>query len=101
MPVLPQDLRYAFRTLRRSPLFSAVAILSLAFGIGANTAIFTLIHQLILRRLPVKDPQQIVMLAGRGRHYGGNNGRDKLSYPMYQDIRDKNQVFAGELSNTR
>lgn len=95
MPALPQDLRYAFRTLRKAPLFSAVAILSLAFGIGANTAIFTLIHQLILRRLPVKDPQQLAMLAGRGRHYGGNNGRDKLSYPMYQDIRDKNQVFAG------
>ena len=95
MPVLPQDLRYAFRTLRKAPLFSAVAILSLAFGIGANTAIFTLIHQLILRRLPVKDPQQLVMLAGRGRHYGGNNGHNKLSYPMYQDIRDKNQVFAG------
>jgi predicted permease len=95
MPAFPQDLRYAFRTLRKAPLFSAVAILSLAFGIGANTAIFTLIHQLILRRLPVKDPQQLVMLAGRGRHYGGNNGRDKLSYPMYQDIRDKNQVFSG------
>src|ERR1017187_9713194 len=95
MPALPQDLRYAFRTLRKAPLFSAVAILSLAFGIGANTAIFTLIHQLILRRLPVKDPQQLAMLAGRGRHYGGNNGRDKISYPMYQDIRDKNQVFAG------
>lgn len=95
MPALPQELRYALRTLRRSPLFSAVAVLSLAFGIGANTAIFTLIHQLILRRLPVKNPEQLVMLAGRGRHYGGNNGRDKLSYPMYQDIRDKNQVFSG------
>ena len=95
MRALPQDLRYAFRTLRRAPLFSAVAVLSLAFGIGANTAIFTLIHQLILRRLPVKDPGQLVMLAGRGRHYGGNNGRDKLSYPMYQDFRDKNQVFTG------
>jgi predicted permease len=95
MPAFPQDLRYAFRTLRKARLFSAVAVLSLAFGIGANTAIFTLIHQLILRRLPVKDPQQLVMLAGRGRHYGGNNGRDKLSYPMYQDIRDRNRVFAG------
>ena len=95
MPALTQDLRYALRALAKAPLFSAVAIISLAFGIGANTAIFTLIHQLILRRLPVKDPQQLVMLAGRGRHYGGNNGRDKLSYPMYQDIRDKNQVFNG------
>ncbi len=95
MPALPQDLRYALRTLRKSPLFSSIAVLSLAFGIGANTAIFTLIHQLILRRLPVKDPEQLVMLAGRGRHYGGNNGQAKLSYPMYQDLRDKNQVFSG------
>ena len=70
-------------------------MLSLALGIGANTAIFTLIDQLILQPLPVKNPEQLVMLAGRGNHYGGNNGRDKLSYPMYQDIRDKNQVFSG------
>jgi predicted permease len=95
MAAFPQDLRYAFRTLRKSPLFSAVAVLSLALGIGANTAIFTLIHQLILQPLPVKNPEQLVMLAGRGRHYGGNNGRDKLSYPMYQDIRGKNLVFGG------
>jgi predicted permease len=95
MAAFPQDLRYAFRTLRKSPLFSAVGVLSLALGIGANTAIFTLIYQLLLQPLPVKDPAQLVMLAGRGRHYGGNNGRDKLSYPMYQEIRDKNQVFNG------
>ncbi|HYW48584.1 MAG TPA: ABC transporter permease [Bryobacteraceae bacterium] len=90
-----QDLRFALRTVRKSPLFSAVAVLSLALGIGANTAIFTLIHQLILQPLPVKNPEQLVMLAGRGRHYGGNNGRNKLAYPMYQDIRDRNQVFSG------
>jgi predicted permease len=76
-------------------VFLAVAVLSLAFGIGANTAIFTLIHQLILQPLPVRDPEQLVMLAGRGKHYGGNNGPDRLSYPMYQEIRDKNQVFSG------
>lgn len=81
MAALPQDLRYAFRTLRKARLFSAVVFLSLAFGIGADTAIFTLIHQLIRRRPPVKDPQQLVMLAGRGRHYGGNNGRDKPRIP--------------------
>jgi predicted permease len=95
MAAFPQDLRYAFRTLRKSPLFSIVAVLSLALGIGANTAIFTLIYQLILQPLPVKDPAQLVMLTGRGRHYGGNNGSNKLSYPMYQDIRDKNEVFSG------
>src|SRR5262252_3756640 len=95
MPAILQDLRFTLRTLRKSPVFLAVAVLSLALGIGANTAIFTLIHQLILQPLPVHDPEQLVMLAGRGRHYGGNNGPDKLSYPMYQEIRDKNEVFSG------
>ena len=89
---------YSVRTLRRSPVFLAVAVLSLSLGIGANTAIFSLINQLILQPLPVRDPAQLVMLAGRGRHYGGNNGPDRISYPMYQEIRDKNQVFSGMFS---
>jgi predicted permease len=72
-----------------------VAVLSLAFGIGANTAIFTLVDQVLLRLLPVKDPKQLVILWGRGSHYGSNNGRYKLSYPMYEDFRDHNQVFSG------
>jgi predicted permease len=92
---LVQDLRYAARTFRKSPVFVAVAMLSLAFGIGANTAIFTLVDQVLLRLLPVKDPQQLVLLWGRGPHYGSNNGRYKLSYPMYEDFRDHNQVFSG------
>jgi putative ABC transport system permease protein len=92
---LLQDLRYAIRTFRKSPVFVAVAVLSLAFGIGANTAIFTLVDQVLLRLLPVKDPQQLVLLWGRGPHYGSNNGRYKLSYPMYEDFRDHNQVFSG------
>ena len=90
-----RDFLYSLRTLRKSPVFLTVAVLSLALGIGANTAIFTLINQLILQPLPVKNPEQLVMLAGRGKHYGGNNGPDRLSYPMYQEIRDKNQVFSG------
>jgi predicted permease len=90
-----QDFRYSLRTLSKAPLFTGVAVLSLALGIGANSAIFSLINQLLLQKLPVKNPEQLVMLAGRGRHYGGNNGRDKISYPMYQDIRDRNQVFSG------
>ncbi|MGA3189232.1 MAG: ABC transporter permease [Bryobacteraceae bacterium] len=89
------DIRYALRTFRKSPVFVAVAVLSLALGIGANTAIFTLIDQVLLRLLPVKDPQQLVLLWGRGSHYGSNNGPNKLSYPMYEDFRDKNQVFSG------
>ena len=92
---LAQDLRYAIRTFRKSPVFVAVAVLSLALGIGANTAIFTLVDQLLLRLLPVKDPQQLVLFWGRGPHYGSNNGRYKISYPMYEDFRDHNQVFSG------
>lgn len=90
-----QDLRYAVRTFRKSPVFVMVAVLSLAFGIGANTAIFTLVDQVLLRLLPVKDPQQLVLLWGRGPHYGSNMGHYKLSYPMYEDFRDHNQVFSG------
>jgi predicted permease len=95
MPALLRDFRYSLRSLRKSPVFLSVAVLSLALGIGANTAIFTLINQLILQPLPVRDPEQMVMLAGRGNHYGGNNGADRISYPMYREIRDQNQVFSG------
>ncbi len=83
------DLRYSLRTLGRSPLFAAVAILSLALGIGANTAIFTLIDQIILRKLPVKDPQNLVMLYQRGAHMGSNMGSRMHSYPIYQDYQQK------------
>src|SRR5271163_3253084 len=89
------DIRYALRTFRKSPIFVAVAVLSLALGIGANTAIFTLVDQVLLRLLPVKDPQQLVLLWDRGAHYGSNSGANKISYPMYADFRDKNQVFSG------
>jgi predicted permease len=89
------DIRYALRTFRKSPVFVAVAVLSLALGIGANTAIFTLIDQVLLRLLPVKDPQRLVLLWTRGQHYGSNSGANKISYPMYEDFRDKNQVFSG------
>ncbi len=95
MAGLLQDFKYSLRSLRKSPVFLAVAVLSLALGIGANTAIFTLIQQLILQPLPVRHPEELVMLAGYGKHYGGNNGPDKLSYPMYAKIRDQNQVFSG------
>jgi predicted permease len=98
---LVQDIRYAVRSFRKTPVFTVVAVLSLALGIGANTAIFTLIDQLILRLLPVRDPQSLVLLAGRGRHYGGNNGPNALSYRMYQDLRDRNQVFNGMMCRYR
>ena len=76
-------------------MFASVAVLSLAFGIGANTAIFTLVHQLILQSLPIPHPEQLVLLSAVGRHYGSNSGANALSYPMYTDFRDQNQVFSG------
>ena len=94
MTDLLRDARFAGRSFRKAPLFSAVAVASLALGIGANSAIFTLVDQLILKLLPIRDPEQVVLMAGRGRHYGGNNGRNALSYYMYQDLRDRNQVFS-------
>src|SRR5579864_4630425 len=89
------DLRFAVRTLRKSPVFTAVAVLSLALGIGANTAIFSLVDQILLRLLPVKDPSQLVLLAMKGFHYGGNWGYNALSYPMYKDFSENNTVFSG------
>jgi putative ABC transport system permease protein len=65
MTSLLPDLRFSFPAIRRSPLFSSVAILSLALGIGANTAIFSLMDQLMLRQLPIKDPEQLVTLPER------------------------------------
>jgi predicted permease len=83
------DLRLALRGLRRSPLFAAVAILSLALGIGANTAIFTLIDQILLRKLPVKAPDELVMLYQQGPHNGSNMGTRMHSYPLYQDLQQR------------
>ena len=88
------DLRLALRGLRRSPLFSTVAILSLALGIGANTAIFTLIDQILLRKLPVKAPEQLVMLYQRGSHNGSNMGSRMHSYPLYQDLQKRAEPLA-------
>src|SRR5580698_9609325 len=62
------DIKFALRNLRRSPLFTVVAVASLALGIGANTAIFTLVDQLLLRLLPVKNPEQLVMISSTGPH---------------------------------
>lgn len=82
-----RDLRYALRGLGRSPLFTSVALVSIALGIGANTAIFTLIDEVLLRRLPVKDPDQLVLFNGARNHYGNNSGGNMLSFPMYEDFR--------------
>jgi hypothetical protein len=88
------DFRLALRGLRRSPLFASVAILSLALGIGANTAIFTLIDQILLRKLPVKNPGELVMLFQEGPHAGSNMGIRMHSYPMYQEFQKRAEPFS-------
>ena len=88
MPHLFKDLRYACRGLLRAPLFTLVAVVSIALGIGANTAIFTLVDQVLLRQLPVKQPEQLVLLTQLGPHHGNNRGSNSTSFPMYEDFRE-------------
>jgi len=92
------DLRFSLRAIKRSPLFASVAILSLALGIGANTAIFTLMDQLMLRALPIKNPDQLVMLYQRGAHNGSNMGDRMHSYPIYQDYQKKAEPLSEVLA---
>src|SRR5580692_6066136 len=95
MRSIGKDIQFALRAFRKSPVFTAVAVLSLALGIGANTAIFTLLDQILLRLLPVKDPKQLVLLSMQGFHYGSNWGGNAISYPMYRDFAENNTVFSG------
>ena len=103
MTLPTNDLKLAIRGLFRSPLFSIVAILSLSLGIGANTAIFTLIDQILLRRLPVKNPDELVMLYQQGPHSGSNMGTRMHSYPIYQEYQKRaeplSEVIARRLAD--
>jgi len=100
---LTSDLRFALRQIMRSPGFAIIAIITLALAIGANTAIFTLLNQALLRALPVKDPNQLVVLSYAGSREGhkSSEGGDSpdhdhyFSYPMYRDLRDNNTVLSG------
>jgi len=94
MSRIASDLRLALRNLGRAKLFTIVAVASLALGIGANTAIFTLIDQLILRLLPVRDPEQLAIIWTTGPHMGSNRGTHMASYPMYQDFQQKAPAFS-------
>src|SRR5271168_4696134 len=101
MQSLIQDLRFALRQIRRSPGFMLTAVVTLALGVGANTAIFSLLDQALLRSLPVRDPGQLVILSATGKAWEGhssNNGagvEKSFSYPMYRDLRDRGTAFDG------
>jgi predicted permease len=97
-----QDLHHGVRMLRKSPGFTVVAVLTLALGIGANTAIFSVINSVLLSNLPVKDPQQLVFLTHpdeQGLEIGfGDGERDFVTYPEFQQLERNNQVFSGLLA---
>jgi predicted permease len=91
LDTLTQDVRYGLRTLRKSPAFTAVTILTLALGIGANTAIFSMMNGLMLHTLPVRDPEQLVELL---HQYPGEPAFNGFSWDAYQVMRDGNHVFS-------
>ncbi len=90
LETLAQDTRYAFRTLRANPGFAATAVLSLALGIGANTAIFSILNAVMLRSLPVEDPQRLVQIDSPQAHYFTN--------PIWEQVRDHQHAFSGTLA---
>jgi len=93
MTGLLQDLRYAVRQLRKSPGFTVAAALTLALGIGANTAIFSMVDWLVLRPLPIRDPEQMTYLVFTG---GGGNAENQFSYPEFEDIhKQTGEIFSG------
>jgi putative ABC transport system permease protein len=83
-----QDVRYALRVLRLSPGFTAIAVLSLALGIGANTAIFSLINAVMLKTLPVSHPEELVEIVMKGEDPYSTN-------PLWEQVRDRKDVFSG------
>jgi putative ABC transport system permease protein len=100
---LRQDLRFAFRMLRKNPGFTAVAVLTLALGIGANTAIFTLMDAVLLRRLPVEQPEQLIELMtvyGGGAAYLDGKSFNSFSYPALQHLRQHNRSLSGLIASS-
>jgi predicted permease len=98
MNALSRDIRHAIRSLRQAPGFVLVVVITLGLGIGANTAIFSLMDQVLLRPLPVHDPSALVLLDGPGAFQGRTVNLATFSYPMYVDFRDRNEVFSGVLA---
>jgi putative ABC transport system permease protein len=94
---LLQDIRYALRTLRNSPVFTVIAIFTLALGIGANTAIFSLIDTVVLRMLPVRNPQELVQLS-RQDPARGNQGDFYFTNAIWEQVRDHQDLFSSALA---
>ena len=93
-----RDVKYAFRVFRKYPGFTTIVVLTLALGIGANTAIFSLMDQVMLRALPVRDPGELVLLDGPGPFRGRTFNDQTFSYPTYKDFRDRTEVFSGVIA---
>ncbi len=102
MQNLWKDITFGLRMLAKSPGFTAIAVITLALGIGANTAIFSLMNQILLRQLPVKNPNELVILRAPGPETGhvstDGDATESFSYPMYKGLRDTNSVFSGMLA---
>jgi predicted permease len=105
MQSLWKDVRFGLRMLAKSPGFTAIAVITLALGIGANTAIFSLMNQVLLQRLPVKNPDELVIVRAPGPQTGhvstDGDSAESFSYPMYKGLRDTNSVFSGILARYR
>ncbi len=101
-----QDVRFALRQVRQAPGFVLTAVLTLSLGVGANTAVYSLLDQALLRVLPVRAPEQLVVLSAPGKAWQGHTGdrgagADKsFSYPMYRDLRDRAKVFDGLIATS-
>ena len=102
MDALAQDLRQSLRFVRKNPGFAALVALTLGLGIGANASIFSLLDQVLVRLLVVKDPRELVLLSAPGPNTGmitsSSNVVEPFSHPMFEDIRDRNEVFNGVLA---